>query len=133
MAGLKWVTPIAAAIAIAESEWKREIEKASALFKWWKNQYPHDTELDWMFYSRRQVIQSRTAKHVWDRYQSRYNKMVLVPYDKYQRMLDKQSFKTPTAPKPKKKKKDQMTYPSPWKQATSTHRKSDVNIDWISF
>ena len=32
MAGLRWVTPIAMAIAIAESEWKSELEKASALF-----------------------------------------------------------------------------------------------------
>ena len=30
-------------------------------------------------------------------------KMILVPYDKYQRMLETQSIKTPTAPKPTKK------------------------------
>ena len=30
-------------------------------------------------------------------------KMVLVPYDKYQRMLEANSVKTVTAPKPKKK------------------------------
>ena len=45
MAEIKWVTPIARATAIAESEGKRELEKVSALFEWWKKQYPHDTEL----------------------------------------------------------------------------------------
>ena len=61
-----------------------------------------------MCYIGRQDIQSRTAKHVWDRYQRRYNKIVLMSYDKYQRMLEAQSVKTPTALKPTKKK-DQMT------------------------
>ena len=104
MAGLKWVTPIATAIAIAESELERELEKASALFEWWRKQHPHDTEMDRMCHIGRQDIQSRTAKHVWDRHQMRYNKMVLVPYDKYQRMLEAQSVKTPMAPKPTKRK-----------------------------
>ena len=45
MAEIKWVTPIARATAIAESEGKRELEKVSALFEWWRKQYPHDTEL----------------------------------------------------------------------------------------
>ena len=35
-------------------------------------------------------------------------KMVLVPYDKYQKMLEAQSVKIHTAPKPKKK--NQMPY-----------------------
>ena len=70
MAELKWVTPIATAIATAESEWKRYLEKASTLFKWWRKQYPHDTELDWMFYSGRQGIYSRTDKYIWNRYQT---------------------------------------------------------------
>ena len=31
------------------------------------------------------------------------------------------------------KRRDQMSYPPPGKRDTSTHRKSDVNMDWISF
>ena len=66
MAEIKWVTPIATATAIAKSEWKRELEKISALFESWRKQLPHDTEMDWLFYSGRQGIRSRTAWHVWD-------------------------------------------------------------------
>ena len=40
--------------------------------------------------------------------------MVLVPYDKYQKMLEAQSVKTPTAPKPTKT--NQMPYPPPGKR-----------------
>ena len=36
MAEIKWVTPIATATAIAESEWKRELEKVSAFFELWR-------------------------------------------------------------------------------------------------
>ena len=100
MAEIKWVTPFATATAIAESEWKRETENVNSLFEWWRKQYPHDTELDWLFYSGRQDIRSRPARHVWDMYQRRYNKMTLVPYDKYQRMLEAQTDKSRTAPKP---------------------------------
>ena len=46
MAEIKWVTPIATATAIAESEWKRELETVSAIFELWRKQHPHDTELD---------------------------------------------------------------------------------------
>ena len=46
--------------------------------------------------------------------------MVLVHYDKNRRMLEVRSFKTPTAPKSKKKKKDQMPCPPPGKRSTST-------------
>ena len=60
-------------------------------------------------------------------------KMVLVPYDKYQMMLESQSVKAPTAPKPTKKKKDHMPYLPPGERNTSTHRKSEVNMDLISF
>ena len=41
-------------------------------------------------------------------------KTALVPYDKYQKMLDAQSVRIPTAPKPKKK--DQMAYLPPRKR-----------------
>ena len=70
MAEIRWVTPIATATAIAESEWKRELEKVSALFELWRKQHPHDTELDWLFHSGRQGIRSRPARlgHVSDNY-----------------------------------------------------------------
>ena len=47
MAEIKLVTPISAATSIAESEWKRQTEKVNTLFKWWRKQCSHDTELDW--------------------------------------------------------------------------------------
>ena len=49
-------------------------------------------------------------------------KLILVPYDKYQRMLEAHSVKTVTVPKPQKKEKDQMPCPPPGKRDTSTHR-----------
>ena len=70
MAEIKWVTLIATATAITKSEWKRELEKVRALFEWWRKQHPHDTELDWLFYSGRQDIRSRPAKHAWESYRT---------------------------------------------------------------
>ena len=113
MAEIKWVTPIATATAIAESKWKRELEKVSVLFELWRKQHPHDTELDWLFYSGRQGIRSRPARHVWDMY--RTTRKTGTPYE--------QSLK-----KPKKTKKVPMTYLPPEKLDTS-HRQS---YDWIS-
>ena len=113
MAEIKWVTPIATATAVVESEWKRELEKVSALFELWRKQHPHDTELDWLFYSGRQGIRSRPARHVWDMY--RTTRKTGTPYE--------QSLK-----KPKKTKKGTMTYLPPEKLDTS-HRQS---YDWIS-
>ena len=54
-------------------------------------------------------------------------KIVLVPYDKYQRMLEAQSVKTPSAPKPTKRREDQMPYPPAGKRETVPHRKSDAD------
>ena len=42
--------------AIAKSDWKKVLEKVSALLVWWRKQYPHDTELDWLFYSGRRAF-----------------------------------------------------------------------------
>ena len=44
-------------------------------------------------------------------------KMVLVPYDRYQKMLEAKSVKIPTTPKPKKK--DQMPYLPPGNRTVS--------------
>ena len=68
MAQINLVTPIATSIAIAKSEWKRDVAKANELFKWWKRQYPKNTELDWIMYSGRQGIRTLVAKHVWAKY-----------------------------------------------------------------
>ena len=51
-----------------ESEWKMELEKVSALFELWRK-HPHETELDWLFYSGKQGIR-RSARHVWDMYRT---------------------------------------------------------------
>ena len=59
--------------------------------------------------------------------------MVLVPYDKCQKKMEAQSVKTSIAPKPMKKKKDHMSYLPSGERDTSTHRKSEASIDWISF
>ena len=85
----------------------------SALFELWRKQHPHGTELDWLFYSGRQGIRSRPARHVWDVY--RTTTKTGTPYA--------QSLK-----KPKKTEKDPMTYIPPKKLDTS-HRQS---YDWIS-
>ena len=49
-------------------------------------------------------------------------KMVLVAYHKYQKMLEAQSVKIPSAPK--KKKKDKMSYPPPRKRDPSPEIRS---------
>ena len=84
---------------------KRELEKVSALFELWRKQHPHDTELDWLFYSGRQGIRSRPARHVWDMY--RTTTKTGTPYER--------SLK-----KPKKTKKHNMTYLPPEKLDTFT-------------
>ena len=50
-----------------------------------------------------------------------------------ERMLVANSAKTPMDPQPTKNKKDQMPQPSPGKRDTVPHRKSEGNIDRISF
>ena len=79
MAEIKLVTPIATATAIAESKWKRELAKVSALFELCRKQHPYDTELDWLFYSGRQGIRSQPARHVWDMY--RTTRKTGTPYE----------------------------------------------------
>ena len=51
--------------------------------------YPHGTELNWSLYSARQGIRSLPAKHVWNDRQNR--RMVLVPYEEYQRVMEAQT------------------------------------------
>ena len=53
------VAPIATATAIAESEWKRELEKVSVLFELWRKQHPHDTELDCFIVEDRAFVRDR--------------------------------------------------------------------------
>ena len=83
MTEIRWATPIAAATAIAESEWKRQLEESRDVFKTWKKVYPRGTELDWTLYSVRRGIPSLPAKHVWKKRQD--GRMVLVPNNQYQR------------------------------------------------
>ena len=97
MAEIKWVTTIATSTAIAESVWKREIENASILFKWWRKQYHQDRELDWMYYNGIQGIRSWTAKHMWDRNRAlRTTEKTGTPYE--------QSLKKTTKKKDTRKK-----------------------------
>ena len=83
MTEIRWAAPIARATAIAESEWKRHLEEARAVFKTCKNVYPRGTELDWTLYSARQGIPSLPANHVLKNIQN--CRMVLVPNDQYLR------------------------------------------------
>ena len=83
MTEIRWATPIAKATTIAESEWKRHLEEARAVFKTWEKVYPRGTELNWTLYSARQGIPSLLANHVWKNTQNR--RMVLVPNDQYLR------------------------------------------------
>ena len=49
-------TPIAMSTAIAEPEWKRELDDACTVFKTWKKTYPQEAEMNWWFYSGRMGI-----------------------------------------------------------------------------
>ena len=49
MSEIIWATPIAMSTAMAESEWKRELDEASTVFKTWKKNYPQEAEMNWWF------------------------------------------------------------------------------------
>ena len=92
MTEIRWATPIATATAIAESEWKRELDEASTVFKTWKKNYPQEAELNWWFYSGRMGIRPRVAKHLWENRHN--NQMDLIPYDLDKRIMEAQTAKT---------------------------------------
>ena len=46
MTEIRWATPIATAAAIAETEWKRELDEAITVFKTWKKTDPQEAELN---------------------------------------------------------------------------------------
>ena len=79
MSEIIWATPIAMSTAMAESEWKRELDEASTVFKTWKKNYPQEAEMNWWFYSGRMGIRPRVAKHLWENRHN--NQMDLIPYD----------------------------------------------------
>ena len=92
MSEIIWATPIAMSTAIAESEWKRELDDASTVFKTWKKTYPQEAEMNWWFYSGRMGIRPRVAKHLWENRHN--NQMNLIPYDQDKRILEAQTAKT---------------------------------------
>ena len=51
MSEIIWATPIAMSTAIAECEWKWELDDVSIVFKTWKKTYPQEAEMNWWFYS----------------------------------------------------------------------------------
>ena len=74
MTDINWTTPVATGIAIAESQWKRELDRASETFERWKRQYPPYTESSWILYSVTQDIHLLTAKRIWIKHQRRGRK-----------------------------------------------------------
>ena len=92
MSEIIWATPIVMSTAIVESEWKRELDDASTVFKTWKTNYPQETEMNWWFYSGRMGIRSRVAKHLWENRHN--NQMDLIPYDQDKRIMEAQTAKT---------------------------------------
>ena len=79
MSDIIWAMPIAMSTAMAESEWKRELDEASTVFKPVKKKYPQEAELNWWFYSGRMGIRPRVAKHLWENRHN--NQMDLIPHD----------------------------------------------------
>ena len=92
MSEIIWATPIAMSTAMAGSEWKRELDEASTVFKTWKKTYPQEAELNWSFYSRRMGIRPGVAKHLWENRHN--NQMDLIPYDQEKRIMEAQTAKT---------------------------------------
>ena len=78
--------------AIAESEWKRELDEASKVFKTWKTNYPQEAEMNWWFNSGRMGIRPRVAKQLWENRHS--NQMDLIPYDQTKMIMEAQTAKT---------------------------------------
>ena len=93
MSEIIWpATPIAMSTAMAESEWKRQLDESSTNFKTWKKDYPQEAEMNWWFYSGRMSIRPRVAKHLWDNRHN--NQMNLIPHDQDKRIIEAQTAKT---------------------------------------
>ena len=92
MSEIIWATLIAMSTAIAESEWKRELDEASKVFKTWKTNYPQEAEMNWWFYSSRMGIRPRVAKQLWENRHN--NQMDLIPYDRAKMIMEAQTAKT---------------------------------------
>ena len=86
MSEIIWATPIAMSTAIAESEWKRELDEASKVFKTWKTNYPQEAEMNWWFYSGRMGIRPKVAKQLWENRHN--NHMDLIPYDQAKMIME---------------------------------------------
>ena len=76
---------------LAESEWIRELDEASTVFKTWKKNYPQEAELNWWFYSGRMGIRPRVTKHLWENRHN--NQMNRIPYDQDKRIMEAQTAK----------------------------------------
>ena len=92
MSEIIWAMPIAMSTAIAESEWKRELDEASKVFKTWKTNYPQEAEMNWWFYRGRMGIRPRVAKQLWENRHN--NQMDLIPYDQAKMIMEAQTAKT---------------------------------------
>ena len=122
MSEIIWATPIAMSTAIAESEWKRELDEASKVFKTWKTNYPQEVEMNWWFYSGRMGIRPRVAKQLWENRHN--NQMDLIPYDQTKMIMEAQTAKT-------KDQRPVIKMVTPVEQATERlSLRSKENVRW---
>ena len=92
MSEIVWATSIAMSTAMAESEWKRELDEVSTVFKTWKKNYPQEAEMNWWFYSGRMGFRPRVAKHLWENRHN--NQMDIIPYDQDKKIMEAKTAKT---------------------------------------
>ncbi len=63
---VKHVSIVATALAIAESEWKREVDKAIGPYRVFKTIHGDSSKTEWLMYSGRLGIENNAALAVWD-------------------------------------------------------------------
>ncbi len=63
---VKHVSIVATALAIAGSEWKREVDKAIGPYRVFKNIHGDSSKTEWFMYSGRLGIENNAALVVWD-------------------------------------------------------------------
>ncbi len=63
---VNYVTEVATALAMARSDWKRNVDEAIEPYRQFKRFYPDKTKYEWLVYSGRLGIDNYAAHELWD-------------------------------------------------------------------
>jgi hypothetical protein len=68
---IRWVTPLAQALEMAQSQWDRTVHKVSEHFHRWCKSFPVGAFRQWMVYSGSLGQDHMAAKYVWNQRESK--------------------------------------------------------------